>query len=213
MPRALRWQHGLVMLSFPILVYTGFALTYPEAWWARPVLAWETRLGLRGLVHRAAGVVLLGAVGWHLAHLASSARLRACLRGLLWSRRDPRDLAGMLAWALGRRPHPPRPGKFSYVEKAEYWAVLWGTALMGVTGLVLWFENAALRWLPKWAMDVVTALHFYEAVLATLAILVWHFYWVMFDPDVYPMDATWWTGRSPEARRLEREETDSEDPR
>jgi cytochrome b subunit of formate dehydrogenase len=208
MPRALRWQHGLVMMSFPVLVFTGFALTYPEAWWARPLLAWESRLGLRGLIHRAAGVMLLGAVGWHLVHLASSPGLRACLRGLLWSRRDPRDLAGMLAWALGRRAHPPRTGRFSYVEKAEYWAVLWGTALMGVTGLVLWFENAALRWLPKWAMDVVTALHFYEAVLATLAIVVWHFYWVIFDPDVYPMDTTWWTGRSPEARRVEREEAD-----
>jgi hypothetical protein len=57
-------------------------------------------------------------------------------------------------------------------------------------------------------MDVVTALHFYEAVLATLAIVVWHFYWVIFDPDVYPMDTTWWTGRSPEARRVEREEAD-----
>jgi cytochrome b subunit of formate dehydrogenase len=204
--RALRWQHGLLMLSFPILVYTGFALTYPEAWWARPLLAWETRLGLRGTIHRVAGVVLVGAVLWHLLHLAASARLRACLRGLLWSRRDPRDLVGTLAWALGRRAEPPRAGKFSYIEKAEYWAVLWGTALMAVTGIVLWFENAALRWLPKWGLDVATALHFYEAVLATLAILVWHLYWVIFDPAVYPMDPAWWTGRSPEARSHERRE-------
>jgi cytochrome b subunit of formate dehydrogenase len=151
MSRALRWQHGLVMLSFPVLVYTGFALTYPEAWWARPLLAWETRLGLRGVIHRAAGIVLIFAVGWHLLHLATSDELRACLRGLLWSRRDPRDLAGTLSWALGRRAHRPRAGNFSYVEKAEYWAVLWGTALMAVTGALLWFENTSLRWLPKCA--------------------------------------------------------------
>lgn len=208
MTRALRWQHGLVMLSFPVLVYTGFALTYPESWWARPLLAWESRLGLRGLLHRVAAVVLLAGVGWHLAHLAASAPLRRCLRGLVWSRRDPRDLVGTLAWALGRRPSPPRPGKFSYVEKAEYWAFMWGTALMAGTGLLLWFENAALRYLPKWATDVATALHFYEAVLATLAIVVWHLYWVIFDPAVYPMDSAWWTGRSPNARVIERSEVD-----
>jgi cytochrome b subunit of formate dehydrogenase len=212
MSRTLRWQHGLVMLSFPVLVYTGFALTYPEAWWARPLLAWETRLGLRGVIHRAAGVVLIAAVVWHLVHLAVSARLRACLHGLLWSRRDPRDLVGTLAWMLGRRTERPHAGKFSYVEKAEYWAVLWGTGLMAVTGLLLWFENAALRWLPKWGLDVATALHFYEAVLASLAILVWHLYWVIFDPDVYPMDTAWWTGRSPEARIRERREEEPPTP-
>jgi cytochrome b subunit of formate dehydrogenase len=129
----------------------------------------------------------------------------------VWSRRDPRDLLGTLAWALGRRPSPPRPGKFSYVEKAEYWAFMWGTALMAATGLLLWFENAALRYLPKWATDVATALHFYEAVLATLAIVVWHLYWVIFDPAVYPMDTAWWTGRSPTARAIERREAEEQE--
>ena len=86
----------------------------------------------------------------------------------------------------------------------EYWAFLWGTVLMSATGAVLWFENVSLRYLPKWVTDVATALHFWEAVLATLAIVVWHFYWVIFDPDVYPMDGSWWHGREPAARTHER---------
>ncbi len=204
MTRTLRWQHGLVMLSFPILVYTGFALTYPESWWAAPLLSWEARLGLRGALHRGAAVVLLGSLGWHLVQLALSTKLRTCLSGLAWSRRDPKDVLAALAYFLGRRATPPRPGKFSYVEKTEYWAFLWGSVIMALTGFVLWFENAALRFLPKWATDIATAIHFYEAVLATLAILVWHFYWVIFDPDVYPMDASWWHGRAPGARDIER---------
>jgi hypothetical protein len=61
---------------------------------------------------------------------------------------------------------------------------------------MLWFDNATLRYLPKWAIDAATAAHFYEAVLATLAILVWHGYMVVFDPDVYPMDRAWITGRT-----------------
>ena len=75
---------------------------------------------------------------------------------------------------------------------------------MAGTGCVLWFENLSLRYLPKWVTDVATALHFYEAVLATLAIVVWHLYWVIFDPDVYPMDGSWWHGRAPAARIHER---------
>ena len=69
---------------------------------------------------------------------------------------------------------------------------------------MLWFENFALSFLPKWASDIATTIHFYEAVLATLAILVWHFYWVIFDPEVYPMDASWWHGKPPAARVIER---------
>ena len=208
MPRALRWQHGLVMLSFPTLVYSGFALTYPESWWAAPLLAWEARVGLRGLVHRGAAIVLLASLVWHVAMLATRPRARACVAGLRWSRRDLTVLRAMLAYYGGRRATPPRTGRFGYVEKAEYWAFLWGTVVMAATGLVLWFENLSLRHLGKWATDVATAIHFYEAVLATLAIVVWHLYWVIFDPDVYPMDASWWHGRAPAARAAERGEDD-----
>jgi cytochrome b subunit of formate dehydrogenase len=78
----------------------------------------------------------------------------------------------------------------------EYWAFFWGTLVMAVSGFVLWFESWSLRLLPTWVLDAATAVHWYEAILATLAILVWHFYMVIFDPDVYPMDRAWLTGRA-----------------
>lgn len=67
---------------------------------------------------------------------------------------------------------------------------------MLLTGLVLWFNTWSLTWLPLWMMDVATSVHFYEAVLATLAIIVWHFYGVIFDPDVYPLETAFLTGVS-----------------
>jgi len=204
MPRVLRWQHGLVMLSFPVLAYTGFALTYPEGWWARPLLAWETRLGLRGLLHRGAAIVILSAMFWHFVNLLVSPTARRRLRGLIWGRQDLRHFRSMVAYYLGIRSDPPPGATFTYIEKAEYWAFLWGMAIMTVTGFVLWFSDTALRYLPKWLMDVATALHFYEAVLAALAILVWHLYWVVFDPEVYPMDWSWWDGKPPASRAIER---------
>jgi hypothetical protein len=67
---------------------------------------------------------------------------------------------------------------------------------MAVSGLLLWFNDWTLRQFPKWVSDAATAVHWYEAILAALAILVWHWYMVIFDPDVYPMDRAWLTGRA-----------------
>ena len=66
--------------------------------------------------------------------------------------------------------------------------MLWGTVVMGLTGLMIWFKIGVFGFLPRWWIDVALAIHFYEAVLATLAIIVWHFYHVIFDPDVYPIN-------------------------
>lgn len=214
MTRVMRWQHGLVIVSFTLLVYSGFALTYPESWWASFVLSWETTYPLRGIVHRAAAVVLMVALGWHIGQLIVSRKLRRIMRAALPGWSDLRQLRDAFAYYLGRRAEPPHAGVFGYAEKAEYWAFLWGMGVMSVTGLLLWFENTTLRYLPVWTADVATALHFWEAVLATLAIVVWHFYWVIFDPDVYPMDWTWWNGQPPAARQHERAacDVDKDDP-
>ncbi|HVM96893.1 MAG TPA: cytochrome c3 family protein [Candidatus Acidoferrales bacterium] len=206
MVRVMRWQHGLIMISFPILVYTGFALTYPKAWWAAPLLQWENDIGLRGLVHRVAAVVMIAALLWHIIHLIVSAPARACMLRILPRPHDLTVVFGTLAYYFGLRKERPLSGTFNYAEKAEYWAFLWGSGLMSFTGFLLWFENLTLRYLPSWVPDVATALHFYEAILATLAILVWHLYWVIFDPEVYPMDWTWWTGKPPASRVHERRE-------
>jgi cytochrome b subunit of formate dehydrogenase len=214
MSRALRWQHGLVMITFPTLAYTGFALTYPESWWAAPLLQWEASLGLRGYVHRVAAVVLMASLFWHLAEVAFSEKRRNRLKKQMLGWQDVRDLWQMARYYLGLESRPPHFGEFNYAEKIEYWAFVWGMIIMTATGLLLWFENWSLEYLPKVATDIATLIHFYEAVLATLAILIWHFYWVIYDPYVYPMDTTWWTGRSPAARVLERgpapEDTDAQ---
>ena len=91
------------------------------------------------------------------------------------------------------------------MEKLEYWAVVWGAIVMAASGIMLWANNLMLRFLPKTWLDVATSVHFYEAVLATLAIIVWHFYSVIFDPDVYPLDTSWLTGVSVKEHEPEHE--------
>lgn len=204
MSRGFRIAHALLLTSFIVLVWTGFALKFPDGWWAAPLLGWEEQLGFRGGVHRWAAIVMLGAFAFHAVHLAVDRRARACIRTMMPNRHDLQELGHKLAWYVGRRKEMPKSPPLGYAEKAEYLALVWGTIVMAVTGFVLWFENWSLAHLPKWASDVATVVHYYEAILASLAILVWHFYFVILDPLVYPLDTTFLTGREAPGRSLER---------
>ena len=84
--------------------------------------------------------------------------------------------------------------RFNYIEKAEYWALIWGTIVMAVTGVLLWFKNFFSAFFGREVFDVVLVVHFWEAWLASLAILIWHMYGVMFNPEVYPMNPAWING-------------------
>jgi len=189
-----RWQHALLAVSFLVLVYTGFALKFPDTWLFAWFVALEKGYALRSWVHRGAAVVMVLACVWHVAYLPTR-RGHSHLLAMLPRSQDVKEAAQNFAYLLGLRSEPARFDRFSYVEKAEYWAVIWGSVVMVVTGFMLWFENFTLRYLAKWMLDLATLVHYYEAWLATLAIIVWHFYSVIFNPDVYPMNWTWLTGK------------------
>jgi len=206
MPLGFRIAHAGVIVSFIALVFTGFALKYPESWWTWPFRLFDAGEDFRAVWHRVAGVVMTLATVGHLAHVAVSARARRRIRQFIPNLHDVRELRMRMAFNLGLSKTPPPPAKVGYIEKSEYLAFMWGTVVMVATGLVLWFQDWSLRNLPGWALDASTAIHFYEAILATLSILVWHFYWVIFDPLVYPVDTTFLTGRPPLSRAEERGE-------
>ena len=187
-----RAQHWLLLTSFIVLVVTGFALVYPGAWSYYLGLSAETT---RRLVHRIAAVVMIVVGIYHLLYLARTKEGRAWLREMRPRRQDVIDLWQNFLYYLGLRSLRPKLARFGYAEKAEYWAVVWGTLVMGLTGLLIWFKLGAFSFLPRWWVDIAIAVHFYEAVLATLAIVVWHFYHVIFDPDVYPVNFAFYDGR------------------
>lgn len=199
-----RLQHAALLASFILLVITGFMLHYPEAWWVRALRGLSDRLfDLRSLVHRIAALVLVVASLVHIVYLAFTARGREFLRDILPRRQDLRDLLDVMRFNLGLSAKRPLFGRFGYIEKSEYWAVVWGTILMTATGVVLWFEETFIGLFTKLGWDIARTIHFYEAWLATLAILVWHFYYVFFNPDVYPMNVSWLTGTLSEEEMAE----------
>jgi cytochrome b subunit of formate dehydrogenase len=189
-----RWQHLTLLTSFIILVITGFALKFPESWFAHTMGMGEH---LRGTIHRIAGVVLILAGMYHIFYLAAAHEGRKMLRDIAPRPQDAFDAWATMRYYLGLSKQKPKFGRFNYAEKAEYWALVWGTALMGLTGVMMWAKVTVGDLLARWLVDVATAIHYYEAILATLAIIVWHFYQVFFDPDVYPMNWAWWDGKMP----------------
>jgi cytochrome b subunit of formate dehydrogenase/nitrate/TMAO reductase-like tetraheme cytochrome c subunit len=202
-----RWQHLILLSSFIVLVITGFALKFPETWFAHTLGMGEN---LRGIIHRIAGVILIGAGIYHVFYLAVAREGRRLLRDIAPRPKDAFDLLATMRYYLGLSTQKPKFGRFNYAEKAEYWALVWGTALMGLTGIMIWAKVWVGDLLARWWVDVATAVHFYEAILATLAILVWHFYQVFFDPDVYPMNWAWWDGKMPVDQYRHEHELDHE---
>lgn len=202
-----RLQHGVLVISFVVLVVTGFMLSFPDAWWVVPLRAMSDHLfEMRGWLHRIAGVILLAAGVWHVGYLALTQRGHELFRALLPQPSDLSDMIRVLRFNLGLAKHKPRFGRFSYMEKVEYWALMWGSILMGLTGIMLWGESITMGLVTKLGFDVARTIHFYEAILATLAIIVWHFYFVIFNPEVYPMNLSWLTGY------LSEEEMEAEHP-
>ena len=191
-----RVQHALLAISFITLVWTGFALKYPDQMWARPLLLLEGSTSLRSIIHRVAAAVFMGVAVTHVISLIANRKLREHWKEMLPNRNDPREALSNFAYNLGLGTTAPGRSSHSYIEKAEYWAVVWGAIVMVGTGILLWANNLAMRVLPKSWLDIATSIHFYEAVLATLAIVVWHFYSIIFDPDVYPLNTAFLTGYS-----------------
>jgi cytochrome b subunit of formate dehydrogenase len=191
-----RFQHLNLMINFTILAITGFALKYPTAFWVSPIADAPAGMTIRGFIHRLSGVAIVTLGGYHILYLIFSERGRQIVRDMLPGLKDAKDLWETLKNNLfiNRPAKEIKMGRFNYKEKLEYLALIWGTLVMTVTGVILWYEVEWLRYFPRWTYDVARAIHFYEAVLATLAILVWHFYAVLLDPDVYPMNWAWITG-------------------
>jgi cytochrome b subunit of formate dehydrogenase len=191
MTKSQRTQHFLLFVSFFTLVITGFALKYPDAA-TRFLFVNET---VRSYIHRGAGVLMIVVSLYHVFYLAFTAQGNRMFVDMLPELKDATDVVDVFAYYLGFSSRKPQFKRFNYAEKMEYWALVWGTFVMADTGLMMWFMVRTTTLVPRWWIDVATTIHFYEAILATLAIIVWHFYQVILDPDTYPVNFAFLDGK------------------
>ena len=202
-----RLQHGSLLVSFTVLVITGFMLRFPEAWWVRGIQQLSDQVfEARSIIHRISGVVMIAASLVHVWYIFFTERGRQLIRDLLPRLQDASDAVAVFKYNIGLSTVKPKFGRFSYIEKSEYWALVWGTFVMAATGFVMWFDNTFIGIFSKLGYDIARTIHYYEAWLATLAIIVWHIYFVMFNPDIYPINLAFWKGT------LSEEEMEDEHP-
>lgn len=189
-----RVQHMVLLISFFVLAITGLVLFIPNTAIGDFIVMLCGGPSGRAIIHRVAAVVMIANFVIQAMWMASTKPGRSTLRRLLPGPEDLRDVWQSFALFLGFSPHRPSFHRFGYAEKFEFWALVWGTIVMALTGLLLWFVNWTLGHAPKVVLDVATIIHKWEAILAVEAILVWHLYHVIWKPGVYPGNRAWLTG-------------------
>jgi formate dehydrogenase subunit gamma len=193
-----RIQHWILVAAFTTLVVTGMPLKYPGALSSRFIMRAAGGPESAGIVHRVAAVMLITVSVYHIAYLIYRLATRRFSLSMIAGRKDVQDVIGMIGYFFGLRKKKPEFGRYSFKEKSEYWAVIWGSAVMIGSGLILWFPEQAsnlFRSHSALAFDVARVLHSYEALLAMLAIIVWHLYNAHLAAEVFPMSWVWITGK------------------
>jgi len=190
----IRMQHIVLMVSCVLLIVSGLPLRYPDSSFAEFLFRLTGGVGLAGFIHRLGAVGLIGVGLFHMGYVMVAGEGRREFSQLLPRLGDFRDLAQNMAHFFDFRSARARFGRWGYIQKFDYWAVYWGMVVMITTGLLLWFQNTAMIVFPKFALDVAREAHSDEALLATLAIIVWHMYNVHLNPSYFPMNRAWLTG-------------------
>ncbi len=212
-----RVQHGLIIATFVLLVLTGMPLLFSGLKVFKWLFRGEQSFYIRGIIHRVAGVGLILTALGHVVYTAATDCGRKNFRQMLPRVKDIRDAVQAFGYNLGlsralirrgrgrrffgKHPflafaEPPLYDRFNFVEKFEYWALVWGTLIMAVSGIFMWQVELSLRLFPLWVHNIFIIVHGYEAMLAFLAIIVWHMYNVHLNPEVFPMSRIWLTGKS-----------------
>ena len=173
-----RLQHLVLIVSFTVLALTGLPQKYAAAW------VGERLIGLMGgieavrIVHRVAAFALMAATIVHVVDVAYRVFVERVRLAMLPVVEDLRQVVQAVRYNLGLASQRPRMGRYTFEEKVEYWSLVWGTLLMIATGFMLWNPIATTRFLPGQFIPAAQVVHGGEALLAVLAIVIWHGYGV-----------------------------------
>ena len=185
-----RVQHTLFAMCFIVLVVTGFMLKIPDSVVKSFGTAGAIVFSYRSILHRTAGVTMMLVGIYHFYYLLFKRAGRRWLVDMLPRLKDLKDMRDNFLYYINLKKQPPEFDRFCYKHKIEYGALIAGTTIVSVTGLILWSQY---KW-SKFVVDIATLVHGMEAILACLAIMIWHLYEIHFRSHKSPLDNTWLTG-------------------
>jgi cytochrome b subunit of formate dehydrogenase len=172
--------------------------------WAKFLSRFIGGVEVAGVLHRIGAVITFGYFAFHVTNLVREKRQRRLSltkfildKNSLWfNKQDIKDFWATMKWFVGKGPRP-NYGRWTYWEKFDYLAVFWGVAIIGFSGLVLWFPVLFTKFLPGWVINVSQIIHSDEALLAVGFIFTIHFFNTHFRPEAFPMDTVIFTGHMP----------------
>ena len=211
-----RGQHLLLIVSMSFLVLTGLPLMFYELRVFKSIFGFERAFYYRGILHRVAAVVLIVDIAWHFGTTILTRRGWDNFKEMMPRLKDALDAVAVFGYNVGlsgwlyrrgilraffdRYPFwkfakAPEYGRYNFIEKLEYLSVAWGSFVMIISGFFMWNVELSLKLFPLWVHDIFVIVHGYEAMLAFLAIIIWHMYNVHLNPEVFPMSRIWINGR------------------
>ncbi len=194
-----RVEHWTLFASFTSLGITGLVQKYATFGIAQAIMAALGGIETVRVIHRVAATVMMFETVYHLGAVGYKVFVRRDRMTMLPTLGDARNAIKALLYNLGIGKEKPQQGRYTFEEKAEYWALIWGTVVMGITGFMMWNPIATTRFLPGIVVPAAKAAHSGEALLAVLAIIVWHFYHV----HIRQFNKSMFTGKMSEKEMLE----------
>jgi cytochrome b subunit of formate dehydrogenase len=198
----IRLQHLTLAIGVILLIITGLPIKFHDSGWANLFFDLIGGIQVSRLIHRIGAGMLIFVSIWHTLYIAFTKEGRNEFKELLPRKKDFLDFYQNIKYMLGKTNERPKYGRYSYIEKFDYWAVYWGMVIMVLSGLILWFHNFFLGIFPKFVFDIAKEAHSDEAMLATLAIVIWHWYNAHLNPHIFPFNPTIFTGKISKERMM-----------
>ncbi len=171
-----RIEHLTLLISFSTLGLTGLIQKYSQAGVSQFLIALLGGIELVRIIHRIAATIFVLEAVFHVIYAIYVLYVQKLSASMLPGLKDGKDVVQFILHNLNLKKEAPKMGRYNFMEKMEYWAVIWGLILMGLTGFMLWNPVATTRFLPGQFIPAAKVAHGMEAVLAVLAIIIWHFY-------------------------------------
>ncbi len=197
-----RIEHIILMISFGLLGLTGLIQKFNQGSLAESLILLLGGIEAVRLIHRTMALVMAIISVIHLVRLGYRFARREMRPTMLPTPKDATDAIQMVMFYLGRRKERPLFDRYDFRQKFEYWALIWGNLVMGITGFAMWFPAQTTRLLPGEVIPAAKAAHGAEAILAVLAIVIWHMYMAHLNGDIFPMDKSIFTGTISKERML-----------
>lgn len=168
-----RIQHIIFFTTFILLAYTGFPLKFPDEWWSRWMIASVGGFDNRTLIHHFSGLLMIGVSVYHVIYHSILEKPRF---DVLFNLKDLKDFWQQVLYSLKYSDKHPNFGRYTWKQKFEYFGAGFGAVVMGFTGILMWQPFEAMKYLPLGFIQIANLFHTWEAVLASLAVFIGHFY-------------------------------------